>query len=164
MMIDLFFMKRFILESIIPYVTLFMSVSYIVFEMAFPKNKKEKFYIYSDKLFFKFVIRPIEQLKKTIKYLKLNISTLAKKKKLKRKEKKKAKEIAKKQRQAKATERSKAKLNKKIDRVNKKANKYQNKVDKNKKKNKKVKNNKNINNNISKNTKSKNQSLNKKKK
>ena len=164
MMIDLFFTKRFILESIIPYVTLFMSVGYIIFETAFPKEKKEKFYIYSDKLFFKFVIRPIEQFKKTIKYLKLNISTSIKKRKLKRAEKKKAKEVAKKQRQQKATERSKAK---KIDRVNKKATKYQKKVDKNKNKNKnknkKAKNNKNTSQTINKNLKNKKQPLNKNK-
>ena len=136
MMIDLFFMKRFILESIIPYMTLFMSVGYIIFETTFHKEKKEKFYIYSDKLFFKFVVRPIQKFKKAIKYFKLSISTLIKNKKLKRKEKKKAKEIAKKQKQKKANEKSKAKLNKKIDKVNKKANKYQKKVNKNNKKNK----------------------------
>lgn len=155
-MIDLFFMKRFILENIIPYVTLFMSVGYIIFEMAFPKERKEKFYIYSDKLFFKFVIRPIQQFKKTVKYLKLNISTLIKKRKLKRKEKKKAREVARKQRQQKSNERSKAKLNKKIDRVNKKANRYQKKVDKNKKNKNKNKNNKNNKNKKVKNIKNKN--------
>ena len=138
-MVELFFIKRFILQSLIPYMTLFMSISYIIFEISFPKQIKEKFYIYSDKLFFKFVIRPIERTKKILKKIKLNLSIYSTKKKNKRLEKKKAREVAKKQKQLKANEKSKVKLNKKIDKVNKKANKYQKKVDKNKNKSNKKK-------------------------
>lgn len=141
-MVELFFVKRFILQSLIPYVTLFMSIGYIIFEISFPKQIKEKFYIYSDKLFFKFVIRPIEKSKKIMKKVKFNLSAYSIKKKNKRLEKKKAREAIRKQKQIKANEKSKIKLNKKIDKVNKKANKYHKKVNKNKNNKKKIKNNK----------------------
>lgn len=137
-MVELFFVKRFILQSLIPYVTLFMSIGYIIFEISFPKQIKEKFYIYSDKLFFKFVIRPIEKSKKIMKKVKFNLSAYSIKKKNKRLEKKKVREAIRKQKQIKANEKSKIKLNKKIDKVNKKANKYNKKVNKNKNNKKKI--------------------------
>lgn len=137
-MVELFFVKRFILQSLIPYVTLFMSIGYIIFEISFPKQIKEKFYIYSDKLFFKFVIRPIEKSKKIMKKVKFNLSAYSIKKKNKRLEKKKVREAVRKQKQIKANEKSKIKLNKKIDKVNKKANKYNKKVNKNKNNKKKI--------------------------
>ena len=121
-MVELFFVKRFILQSLIPYVTLFMSIGYIIFEISFPKQIKEKFYIYSDKLFFKFVIRPIEKSKKIMKKVKFNLSAYSIKKKNKRLEKKKVREAIRKQKQIKANEKSKIKLNKKIDKVNKNKN------------------------------------------
>ena len=137
-MVELFFVKRFILQSLIHYVTLFMSIGYIIFEISFPKQIKEKFYIYSDKLFFKFVIRPIEKSKKIMKKVKFNLSAYSIKKKNKRLEKKKVREAIRKQKQIKANEKSKIKLNKKIDKVNKKANKYNKKVNKNKNNKKKI--------------------------
>ena len=137
-MVELFFVKRFILQSLIPYVTLFMSIGYIIFEISFPKQIKEKFYIYSDKLFFKFVIIPIEKSKKIMKKVKFNLSAYSIKKKNKRLEKKKVREAIRKQKQIKANEKSKIKLNKKIDKVNKKANKYNKKVNKNKNNKKKI--------------------------
>ena len=150
-MVELFFVKRFILQSLIPYVTLFMSIGYIIFEISFPKQIKEKFYIYSDKLFFKFVIRPIEKSKKIMKKVKFNLSAYSIKKKNKRLEKKKVREAIRKQKQIKANEKSKIKLNKKIDKVNKKANKYNKKVNKNKNNKKKI-----INTKISLKSKNKN--------
>ena len=115
-----------------------MSIGYIIFEISFPKQIKEKFYIYSDKLFFKFVIRPIEKSKKIMKKVKFNLSAYSIKKKNKRLEKKKVREAIRKQKQIKANEKSKIKLNKKIDKVNKKANKYNKKVNKNKNNKKKI--------------------------
>ena len=150
-MVELFFVKRFILQSLIPYVTLFMSIGYIIFEISFPKQIKEKLYIYSDKLFFKFVIRPIEKSKKIMKKVKFNLSAYSIKKKNKRLEKKKVREAIRKQKQIKANEKSKIKLNKKIDKVNKKANKYNKKVNKNKNNKKKI-----INTKISLKSKNKN--------
>lgn len=61
-MIELFFFKKLFLTKIIPYTLLIISVSYILFEVIAPKSTKEDFYQLSDKLFFKFIKRPVKKI------------------------------------------------------------------------------------------------------
>lgn len=116
-------MKRFIIEKFIPYAILFISIGYIIFELTCPKQIKEYFYLYSDKLYFRFIIRPFQQMKRYCVKLKLSLKSRLKSKILKSREKKTAKEKIKKQKELKLNEKSKLKLNKKIDKVNKKIDK-----------------------------------------
>lgn len=108
-----------------------------MFELFCPKHIREYFYLYSDKLYFKFVIRPFQRIKKYFIKSKLNLKSKLKAKRLKSKEKKKKKEYKRKQKEIKMNEKSKLKLNKKIDKVNKKVNKKRKKIIK---KNKRKKN------------------------
>lgn len=122
-MVELFFIKRFIVEIFIPYAILFISIGYIIFELICPKYIREYFYLYSDKLYFKFIVRPFQQIKKYFVKFKLNLKARLKVKILKSREKKSEKEKIKRQKEFEANEKSKLKLNKKIDKVNKKLDK-----------------------------------------
>lgn len=122
-MIELFFIKRFIIQKLIPYSILFISLGYIIFELVCPKYIREYFYLYSDKLYFKFVIRPFQKIKKYFIKYKLNLKAKLKMRILKSREKKVEKEKQKKQKELRMNEKSKLKLNKKIDKINKKNSK-----------------------------------------
>lgn len=135
-MVELFFIKRFIIEKFIPYSILFISIGYIIFELVCPKHIREYFYLYSDKLYFKFIIRPFQQIKKYLIKFKLNLKARLKSKILKSREKKNLKEKVKRQKEIEANEKSKLKLNKKIDKMNKKINKKNKKIIRKKKKKK----------------------------
>lgn len=131
-MVELFFIKRFIIEKFIPYSILFISIGYIIFELACPNHIREHFYLYSDKLYFKFIIRPFQQINKSFIKSKSKLKLKLKSKILKSREKRNLKEKMKKEKELKANERSKLKLNKKIDKVNKKIKKQEKKVNKKK--------------------------------
>lgn len=132
-MIELFFFKRFLIQTVIPYSILILSVGYLIFELMCPKNIKEHFYIYSDKLYFKFIRRPFEIMKRRANNLKLILKSVLKSRILKKRERKQIKEKKKKRKELQANEKSKIKLNKRIDKVNKKIDKANKKINKRKK-------------------------------
>ena len=122
-MTELFFLKRFLLKNVIPYSVLIISIAYIVFEIACPRDKKEKFYLFSDKLFFRFVKRPLNRLSIIFKDFLIYLKGKMKNKILKNRDKKEKKQHKKKQKEIEANEKSKTKLNKKIEKMNKKVSK-----------------------------------------
>lgn len=121
-MVELFFLKRFLLRTIIPYSILIVSVAYIIFELICPKNKKERFYLYSDKLYFKIVRRPLEKLNILLKNSLVSLKAKLKIKIIKRRDKIALKEKKKQKKELEANEKAKLKLNNKINKMNKKAN------------------------------------------
>lgn len=122
-MVELFFLKRFLLKNVIPYGILIISISYIIFEIACPRSKKEYFYTFSDKLFFRFVKRPFNKIVSLFKEFLIYLKGKLKIKILKNRDKKEKKENKKKIKELEANEKSKNKLNKKIEKMNKKASK-----------------------------------------
>ena len=122
-MVELFFLKRFLIQSFIPYSVLITSISYIIFELICPKNKKEHFYLYSDKLYFKLIRRPLEKCKQLMHKLLIKMKSKLKLKILKRRDKKALKEKEKQRKELKINEKAKSRLNKKIDKVNRKIEK-----------------------------------------
>ena len=113
-MVELFFIKRFILNTLIPYMVLGLSIGYLLFELIASKESKENFYLYNDKLYFSLIKRPI---KKIILFCIDSKNNIKKENKKKKKiERKNKKNLLKK-------EKSKKKLNKKINKMNKKVDK-----------------------------------------
>lgn len=141
-MAELFFIKRFVLEKMIPYTVLFISIGYIIFECICPKQIKEYFYEYSDKLYFKYIIRPFKRIQNSYvfltKSLKLNITKTTTKIKTKKEFKQNKKNQKQKEKDIKKNEKSKLKLNKKIARVNKKIDKKNTKIAKKRSRKKKI--------------------------
>lgn len=139
-MVELFFIKRFILQKFIPYAILSLSIGYLIYECICPKHIKEYFYSFSDRLFFKYIIKPFQNIKNYFKKLKLSIKSVINAQMIKYKKNKQKKllkkENLKKKKEFEANEKSKKKLNKKIDKVNKKIGKENKKI---KKKNKRRK-------------------------
>lgn len=115
-MLELFFIKKVIVEKFIPYTIFFVSVGYIIFELIFPSNIREYFYSYSDKLYFKIVIRTIQKIKNILIKSRMKFKSMLKTRALNLEKKKEQKKIN-------AKEKSKKKLKRKIDKMNKKASK-----------------------------------------
>ena len=126
-MVELFFLKKFLIQKLLPYSLLTLSISYIVFEIICPKQLKNNFYEFIDKLFFKLIVVPynffkhkIIELLKIIKIkLKIFIQNKRNKKEIKKKKLKEKEKIKQNKR--------KLKLNKKIKKINDKVE-YKNKL------------------------------------
>ena len=119
-MVELFFIKRFILNTLIPYMVLGLSIGYLLFELIASKESKENFYLYNDKLYFSLIKRPI---KKIILFCIDSKNNIKKSRNIKKETKKKKKIERKNKKNLLKKEKSKKKLNKKINKMNKKVDK-----------------------------------------
>lgn len=61
-MTNLYFLKIFFIERIIPYTFMTLSIAYLLMEITAPKEFRVTFYDFSDRLFFKFIYRPLNKL------------------------------------------------------------------------------------------------------
>lgn len=68
-MTDLYFLKIFFIDKIIPYTLMTLSIAFLLLEILAPKHIRFVFYDFSDRLFFKFIYRPISKLLTLLKAL-----------------------------------------------------------------------------------------------
>lgn len=60
-MTNLYFLKIFFIDKIIPYTLMTLSIAYLLLEIIAPRHLRAVFYDFSDRLFFKFIYRPINK-------------------------------------------------------------------------------------------------------
>ena len=76
-MTDLYFLKIFFIDKIIPYTLMTSSIAFLLLEMIAPKHIRYVFYDFSDRLFFKFIYRPISKLIAALKeFILFNLTKL----------------------------------------------------------------------------------------
>lgn len=68
-MTDLYFLKIFFIDRIIPYTLMTLSIAFLILEIVAPKHIRFVFYDFSDRLFFKFIYRPISKIISLLKSL-----------------------------------------------------------------------------------------------
>ena len=68
-MTDLYFLKIFFIDKILPYTFMTLSIAYLLLEIIAPRELRFVFYDFSDRLFFKFIYRPINKTVNLIKSL-----------------------------------------------------------------------------------------------
>ena len=101
-MTNFYFVKMFLIDKMLPYTLMTLSASYLLLEVIAPDELKGIIYDFSDRLFFKFIYRPIRNFLRLIKTSILwsvkkvgELFKLSKKLKEKRKEKARIAKLAK---------------------------------------------------------------------